>query len=52
MRSLCTAMNSSPCSLQLGKACAQQRRPSAAKSKINKINKFKKNKKTKNKEDT
>ena len=37
MRSPCTATTSSPRSLQLEKACAQQRRPNAAKNKINKI---------------
>ena len=34
MRSLCTAMKSSSWSLQLEKAHAQQRRPSAAKNKL------------------
>ena len=33
MRSVCTATKSSPCSLQLEKARAQQRRPSTAKNK-------------------
>ena len=41
MRSPCTATKSSPRSPQLEKACVQQRRPNAAKNKINKIN-FKK----------
>ena len=39
MRSPRTAMKSSPCSLQLEKACVRQRRPNTAK---NKLNKFKK----------
>ena len=39
MRSLHTATKSSPCSPQLEKACAQLRRPNAAKNK-NKINKY------------
>ena len=41
MRSPCTATKSSPHSLQLEKACAQQRRPNAAKNKINKFTKKK-----------
>ena len=41
MRSPRTAMNSSPRSPQLEKACTQQQRPNAAKNKLkNKINKF------------
>ena len=44
MRSLRTATKSSPRSTQLEKACAQQRRPNAAKNKINMTNKLKKNK--------
>ena len=40
MRSPRTTMKSSPRSPQLEKARAQQRRPNAAKNKINKINKF------------
>ena len=36
MRSLRTAMKSSPCSPQLEKACAQQRRPKAAKKQTKK----------------
>ena len=34
MRNLCTATKSSPCSLQLEKACVQQRKPNAAKNKF------------------
>ena len=50
MRSQCAEMKRNSCSTQLGKACMQQRRPSAAKKK--KTNK-KKNKKTKqNKKET
>ena len=37
MRSLRTTTKSSPCWLQLEKACVQQRRPNAAKNKINKF---------------
>ena len=37
MRSPRTATKSSPCSLQLEKARVQQRRPNAAKNKINKL---------------
>ena len=36
MRSPCTATKSSPCSLQLEKACMQQRRLKAAKNKLKK----------------
>ena len=43
-RSPHTATKSSPRSLQLEKACPQQRRPKADKNKINKINKLKKKK--------
>ena len=40
MRTLRTAMKSSPCLPQLEKARTQQQRPNTAKNKINKINKF------------
>ena len=39
MRSQCAEMKRNSCSTQLGKACMQQRRPSAAKKKKTKQNK-------------
>ena len=41
MRSPCTTMKSSPCSLQLEKTRVQQQRPNTAKNKINKFIFFK-----------